>query len=120
MIDPKLIGDVIEWQDERFKDATADGAEAHLAREQVELAHAAAEEMADVAFIEIQLLRKRGAKFSETLAKANYLARAAAAFGVDLEAAIIAKLAKNKARAWPDKPDQHGVYSHVKEGTGET
>lgn len=88
--------DITAWQAVTFPHATPHSTTRHLLKEATEL-HADptdAEEMADV--------------FLMLVAAAN-------ASGVDLPAAIRAKLEKNKRRTW-GAPDADGVVEHVAEG----
>lgn len=78
-----------------FPMRSAESISEHLRREAVELAAAPtdAEEMADVFLLLGNLVHFTG---------------------TDLNAAVVAKLAKNRARKW-GKPDAHGVVEHVRD-----
>jgi len=90
-----LSAEVLSWQSATFPHRTPHSITEHLRREAEELAKEPgdAEEMADVGLL---------------------LIAAADASGVDLVAAIRAKLEKNKLRKW-GVPDSHGVVSHTEE-----
>lgn len=88
-----LVREIARWQDETFPQKTPHSVATHLLKEAGELVAAPtdAEEIADV--------------FMLCVGAANVN-------GVDLAAAVAAKLAKNKARTW-GKPDADGVVQHV-------
>lgn len=111
MIDTKLIEEIQAWQKEQFPLATAESTSEHALLELVE----AIEELTDLAFLQIQ---------GHTLANTGPLCMGAAIgalyvmvdnLGGDLEVALRAKLAKNKARTWPSSPDESGCFQHIKE-----
>lgn len=92
------LAEVNEWQRATFPDGTARSAAVHLLKEAHELAADPhdAEEMADVLML---------------------VAGVADRAGVDLHAALRAKLEKNRQRKW-GKPDADGVVEHVREPEG--
>lgn len=94
-----------EWQQKQFPDCTLYGAMAHLERERKE----AAEELADV----FHLATHAQTLGADTGALAILAWIAISNIGVDPASAVLGKLAKNKARQWPDTPDNDGVFSHI-------
>ena len=100
----ETYGHVAHWQGETFPDATLDGAVAHLKKEALEVVNAHAlrhhcpeqdfsEEVADVFFMLVQICELRGTNLADE---------------------VMRKLAINKARHWPSKPDPDGCYHHEK------
>lgn len=92
------------WQDATFPAATPHSAATHLAKEIREVLHAVngqvphdalMEEVVDCWFLLLQLRRSLGVTPDA------------------FRAAVMAKLAKNKARTW-GKPDDDGVVEHVR------
>lgn len=98
----KIKAMIAEWQEAQFPNATLQGAAEHLARETVE----AAEELADCFFMAAQCERLGG--MPVTLPEHCW--DAIVALGHSPASVILAKLEKNKARKWPEKPDASGVY----------
>lgn len=95
----QIFNDILSWSAETFPKRSQSGEPrgiiTHLDQEYIELVqsnYTDVEEMADVVFLLIQLAEARGG---------------------DLDAALRAKLEKNKARVWPSEPDENGVYKHV-------
>jgi hypothetical protein len=98
----KLKAMIADWQEAQFPNATLQGAAEHLARETAE----AAEELADCFFMSAQCERLGGMP----VALPEHCWDAIVALGHSPYHVIVAKLAKNKARKWPAKPDADGVY----------
>jgi hypothetical protein len=90
------------WQAAQFPDATLRGATVHLHREIEE----ACEELADVFFLASQCERLMGMP----VCMPEIAWQAIASLGRNPSSVILAKLAKNLARKWPEKPDASGVY----------
>ena len=90
------------WQEAQFPDATLRGARVHLNREIDE----ACEELADVFFLASQCERLGG--MPVLLPEIAW--QAIVSLGRGPQQVILAKLAKNLARKWPEKPDAQGVY----------
>lgn len=90
------------WQAAQFPDATLQGARVHLDREVDE----ACEELADVFFLASQCERLGG--MPVLLPEIAW--QAIVSLGRGPQQVILAKLAKNLARKWPEKPDASGVY----------
>lgn len=117
----EILADVVSWQRETFGFGM-DRGEAmahHLAEEAEELVESAgwlvetaSEQGEDVA----ARLASGRVHLAGELADVLILAAGVAAeFGVDLAAAVEAKLAKNRKRTWL-RPDEHGVVRHAAEG----
>ncbi len=103
-----LINEIGEWQAKQFPNATYEGAEAHWKKELAE----AAEELADVVFLYLQMMRLKGVGLESRSLRVNDWGNHAAMFGINLERALLEKLAKNKARKWPQTPNAEGFYQH--------
>lgn len=134
------------WQTETFPEQTAKGCYRKLRQEALELLEAwedgddegVAEELADCFFMAVAHERLTPGCLSSRIfvddsprdlveavcfniwvdpeSMRPAVQRLARMMGVDLAAAVEAKLTKNKARKWPKKPAADGTYSHVKEG----
>lgn len=93
-----------EWQRKQFPGATLQGAGAHLLQEVEE----ACEELADCFFMAVQCENLGGAPMGLPLAIWEMME----ALGAIPERVILAKLARNKERKWPEFPGADGVYNH--------
>lgn len=96
-----------EWQQVRFPQSTLDGASRHLEEELDE----ACEEIADVFFLATQCEDLGGVPVGLPERAWEMMWR----LGRDPMRVILAKLAKNKDRKWPEKPAGDGCYHHEKE-----
>ena len=91
-----VIDEIVQWGRGQFPGATLEGIIAKFEEEVEELRASGYRdimEIADVGFM---------------------LAQMADVQGESLEDALADKLAENKARTWPERPDENGVYSHVR------
>lgn len=91
-----------EWRRAQFPDATLEGAARHLAKELDE----ACEELADVFFLASQCEELGGVPVGLPERAWDMIQR----LGRCPPDVIFAKLAKNKRRKWPAKPDKDGIY----------
>ena len=91
-----------EWQKTQFPNTTLHGAGTHLMREIEE----ACEELADCFFLSSQCERLGGIP----MGLPEYCWHVIKRLGHSPASVILAKLEKNKARKWPEKPDASGVY----------
>lgn len=98
----KVQDQIDKWQMEQFPNATLKGAAEHLDRERAE----ATEELADCFFLATQCERLGGMP----VCLPEVCWAAIQALGHSPEQVILDKLAKNKSRSWPEKPDVQGVY----------
>ena len=96
--------EVETWQRKQFPNATLEGAGAHLLQEIEE----ACEELADCFFMAVQCENLGGAPMGLPLAIWEMME----GLGCIPERIIMAKLAKNKSRKWPETPNDQGVYNH--------
>ena len=97
-----LAASVATWQRDTFPTASLAGASAHLVQEANEVRLAVSEQETNI---------------GEELADVFFLAvQCATLTGIDLAECVRLKLTKNKARTWPTKPDEDGVFNHVDEG----
>jgi hypothetical protein len=101
----ELKDEILAWQAEQFPNAHVTGTRVHLEREIAE----AIEELVDVFFLATQLEHMSGAPLDLT-EKAYYAIKS---IGGHADNAILAKLAKNKARRWPTMPDAEGCYEAI-------
>lgn len=94
-----LLREINQWQDETFTTATVQSAAVHLKREAQEVLKS--------------ILYQEGDLSNELADVFMLVAGVAHLAGIDLEQAVVDKLAINKNRVWGE-PDADGVVEHVR------